>query len=166
MILGNPYAVIAGLAMLAVLFAGGYGVGHRHAANDCEAGRARTQAAAIERHDQAAAAGDAVELKAARRAEKTEAVFNTIKSGEITYAQTHPAAVCGLDPDGLRLWRDANAGADAVSASELHAGMPAAAAAGERGAGELAVEPHLGGAAVPPVPGPAQGAGGLAGENE
>jgi len=149
-------AVLAGL----VLFVAGYFIGksNEQTANQAEQGKALE--VAVEKHDQAAAAGQVVEQQSEARAAKTEAAFNTIQKGVVTYAQKHlagPGSQCGLDPDGLRLWRAANDGADAGTAGGEDGALPAAAAAGEWKPDGSAGEPRRGGEGVSPVPGSAPG---------
>ena len=160
-----PYRILAAVLVGIGLFLGGYFTGKSNEHNADEAKKGEALETAVEKHDQAEAVGQEVERQSAVRAAKTESVFNGIQQGVVTYAQNHPAADCSLDADGLRLWRAANDGADAEAAGSGQGGMPAAAAAEERQPDGSAGEPRDGGQAVPPVPGPAQGADRLAGEN-
>lgn len=151
------------LALLVVaiaLFGSGFVTGKRAEHNANEARRAEAQQTAIELHNAVAITARTEDAKAVTRAARTEAVFNGITRGALTYAQYHLPAddLCHLDADGLRLWRDANAGADAAPAADGDGAVPAAAATPERHADGSAEQPHRGGEAVPPVPGPTPGA--------
>jgi hypothetical protein len=161
-----PYRILAAVLIGLGLFLGGYFTGKSNEHNADEAKKGEALEAAVEKHDEVAAVGQEVEHQSTVRAAKTETVFNGIQQGVVIYAQKHPAAAdCSLDPDGLRLWRAANDGADADAAGSGQGGVSAAAATGEREHDGSADEPRGGGQAVPPVPGPAQGADHLAGEN-
>lgn len=138
-------AVLAGL----FLFVAGYLTGKSNEQTANQAAQGKALEAAVEKHDQTAAAGQVVEQQSEARAAKTEAAFNIIQKGVVTYAQKHPVAgpgsQCGIDPDGLRLWRAANDGADACTAGGEDGALPAAAAAGEWKPDGPAGEPHRGG---------------------
>ena len=153
------------LVVAIVSSGGGAYLGYRYADNACQAKKEDAQDVAIEVHDGAAQAGQVVERKTARRAAKTEAVFNRVQQGVVAYVQTHSAAVCGLDPDGLRLWNAANQGADSVAAAERDATVSDVAAADDGRADGSADQSHRGGQGVSPVPGPASGLSGLAGDD-
>lgn len=161
-----PYRILAAVLVGLGLFLGGYFTGKSNEHNADEAKKGEALEAAVEKHDEVAAVGQEVEHQSTVRAAKTETVFNGIQQGVVIYAQKHPAAAdCSLDPDGLRLWRAANDGADADAAGSGQGGVPAAAATGEREHDGSADEPRSSGQAVPPVPGPAQSPDHLAGEN-
>lgn len=154
-------AVLIGLG----LFLGGYftGKSNEHNADDAKKGKALETA--VEKHDEAEAVGQEVERQSAVRSAKTEAIFNGIQQGVITYAQTHRPDDCGLDADGMRIWRAANDGADFETSSGGQGGVPSATAAEEQQPNGSTGEPRSSGQAVPPVPGPASSAGQLDGEN-
>lgn len=147
------------------LFFGGYFLGKSDEREDQQARLAVAQGAAIARHDQAAAAGLVVERKVVHRAVKADAYFSQLKLGATRHAQTLPAADCGLDADGLRLWQAASAGPEAAAAGEPDGAMPGAADAGVGGVDGPAEQPHRRDAPVPPLPGPADGAGAMAGDD-
>lgn len=148
------------IVLCALAFLAGYGTGQRAEHNANEANKLRAVEGRIERHNTAAVAGNAAEGQAAARAQTTEKHFQVIRQKEIVYVQNQAGATgCGLDADGLRLWRDANAGADPVAAGAPDAAMPGTAAADERSADRSALQPPHDGAAAAPVPGSSAGAG-------
>ena len=164
----NPLVsrLVTSVAIAAVAFAGGAYLGYHYASNASKAGTADAQTVAIENHDAAAVVGQAVERETVQRAVKTEAVFNGIQLGMISYAQNHPFNdVCRLDDDGLRLWNAANAGADATSSAERDAGMPGIASSSERSHDGSSDQSRRRGDGLSPVQGSAPGAGAVAGEN-
>lgn len=164
-----PYRILAAILLGIGLFLGGYFTGKSSEHNADQAKQGEALEATVEKHDEAATVGQEAEQQSAVRAAKTESVFNGIQQGVVTYAQTHPAADhddhCSLDPDGLRLWRAANDGADAEAAGGGQGGVPAAAATDERPPGGSAGGPRDGGEGIPPVPGPAQSPDRLDGDN-
>jgi hypothetical protein len=160
-------AVLIRIGLAAIVFGAGLYFGYTYERNDCQAEQAEAQVEAVEIHDQAAEAGQEVERQAVRRRVKTDAVFNGIQQGVISYAQTHPVATdCRLDADGLRLWAAANAGADPESACRSDDLVRALAAAGERCDDGSADQSHRRGSGLSPVPGSAPGADRLAGGNQ
>jgi len=160
-----PYRILAAVLLGIGLFLGGYVAGKSNEHNAYQAKQGEALEVAVEKHDEAAVVGQVAEHHSAVRAAKTESVFNGIQQGVVTYAQTHPAAMCSLDPDGLRLWRAANDGADAEAAGGGQGGVPTVTGAAERQPDGSTGEPRDGGAGVSPVPGPAQSPDRLAGEN-
>lgn len=94
------------------------------------------------------------------RVAATETRFRTINREVIRYVQTHDPVDC-LDADGLRLWQDANTGADAPAAASPDYTLRALVDAHIRKVFGFAEQPRGGGAAVSPVPGPAGSAGRL-----
>ena len=157
--------LLAVLVVAIVSSAGGAYLGYRYADNACQAEKLAAQDVVIEEHDDAARAGKVVERETVRRAAKTEAVFNDVQQGVVAYVQTHPAAVCSLDADGLRLWNAANQGADPAAAGERDATVPGVAAGDERDDDGPADQSHRGRQGVSPVPGSAPGLGGMAGDD-
>ena len=158
--------LIMALAAVA-MFIGGYFTGTKAEHNANEAQRAEAQDTAIGLHNAKSIVGERVERETVARTVKTEAVFNGLNQGVITYAQSHPVATdCRLDADGLRLWTAANAGADAQPVAERSAGMPVAAATAERWNDGSAEQSHRGGQGLSPVPGSAPGASQLVEENQ
>ena len=151
---------------LAVAFLGtGAVFGYRYADNACQANQAKALSVVVTEHNEAAGIGQSVARETVRRTVKTEAVFNGIQQGVTSYAQNHPADDCRLDADGLRLWRAANANADALPSSERDAALPGATDAAERRDDGPADQSRRGDEGLSPVQGPAPGAGGLVGED-
>ena len=148
------------------LFVAGYFTGTKAEHNANEAEKKHAQDVATELHNAKSIVGERVERETVQQTTKTEAVFNGINQGVITYAQNHPVADnCRLDDDGLRLWRAANAGADLEPATVGDSPVRTATAAGERGDDGSADQSQRSGAFVSPVPGSAPGADQLAGEH-
>lgn len=144
--------LITALAAVA-LFIAGYFTGIKAEHNANEAQRAEAQQTAIELHNAKTIVGERVERETVQRTVKTEAVFNGINQGVITYAQNHPVATdCRLDDDGLRLWSAANAGADAEPIGERSAGMRGIVTTAERRDDGSAEQPHRNGPGLSPVP--------------
>jgi len=162
-LLTNPYVL---LALLLSLLAGGvavYKMGYRHAENACAAATAAALTRAIEQAD-AVAQQDAEVLVAHEHArERIRTVFQPIRERVTRYVETHAGAAdeC-LDPDGLRIWRAANAGsAEAAAAPQPDYGLPGSSPTTLGTRGGLAGQPRTDGGAVPRVPGAAAGAGGV-----
>lgn len=152
-------------AIIAAICVGAYFFGRTNQHNADQVKQSEVVEKGIEAHDRAAVAGQTAERQSESRKSKTEAVFNDITQREIVHAKQNAAVQCSLDPDGLRLWRAANAGADADAAGDGYAAMPGAAAASQRSDQRSAVESHRGSEGVSPVPGSAPGVDQLAGEN-
>lgn len=116
-------AMAAGLVMLCIVawaYTFGVSVGTsraaaQHLAQIAERDRLSAQAMAAALHQ---AKADAQEAMAAERAHlqaqaKTEARFRVITETVKEYIHANPdLAGCGLDADGLRVWNEANRGAD------------------------------------------------------
>ncbi len=148
------------------LFVAGYFTGTKAEHNANEAEKKHAQDVATELHNAKSIVGERVERETVQQTTKTEAVFNGINQGVITYAQNHPVADnCRLDDDGLRLWLAANQGTNTHPAAVRDAGVPGAAATAERSDDGSADQSHRGGQGVSPVPGSAPGADQLAGEH-
>ena len=94
------------------------------------------------------------------RAAATEARFRTINREVIRYVDTHDPVDC-LQPDGVRVWNDANAGADAPVAAEPGATVPAPAVNRYRAIRERFAQSRRDGAVVSPMPGPTSSPGEL-----
>ncbi|MGO4380357.1 hypothetical protein [Pseudoduganella sp. RAF53_2] len=110
----------------------------------------------IEKHDQKANAGLAVETKTSAKLARTEANFQKLEQRVLNYAQTHAGATdCGLDADGLRTWVAANADDDAGTepASPTDRRLPGPAATAGRTDDKPAEQPCSGCEALPQMPG-------------
>lgn len=152
------------LWLVSLLWAYRFGVGNEQ--NVCEAAKVKPLVQAIEHHDQVAAAGNTIERKTVARVKKTEAIFNGIQQGVFQYAQTHPiASECALDPDGMRLWRAANANTKPDGTGSGHAGMPGAGTAALGQDAGSAGRSRSDGEGIPPMPGTSPGTGELDQEN-
>jgi hypothetical protein len=78
--------------------------------------------------------GIAAEQANAQVQTQIETRTRVLRQEVIRYVQTQPGiASCSLDADGMRIWRDANAGRDTGTdaARQPHAGMPRSSAAGQ-----------------------------------
>jgi hypothetical protein len=142
---GKLLEVIVGLVLLLVLVGGPYYIGRHQAQTACELAAARAQVAAQVAAQSTQARQEAISAQAAATAqtqiERERAHTRTLVKEVTRYVHdTIPAppgaASCGLDADGLRIWRAANAGADgaADAAGGADGTMPAAPAAGQRDA--------------------------------
>lgn len=139
---GKLLEAIVGLVLLLVLVGGPYYVGRRQAQTACELAQARAQVAAQVAAQSAQAKQAAISARAAAQAttqiERERAHTRTLVKEVTRYVHdTIPAppgaAGCALDADGLRIWRSANAGADAAAdaAGGADGAMPAAPSAGQ-----------------------------------
>jgi hypothetical protein len=159
----NPYVLLALLVSMLGVGAFGHWTGHRHEATACAADKADALARAIDQAN-AIARQDAEVLTAHEdRRERIRAAFQKIHEGVTRYVENHAgdAGEC-LSPDGLRLWRAANAGPAAAGAAgepDYSLPGPAAATLGTRAA--LAGQPYGSGGALSRVPGTASGLIGL-----
>lgn len=159
-----PFRLWIMLAAAAALFGSGVYSGHRYASNACAADKVAAIARAIEQAD-AIAKQDAEVLDTHEQGrERVRTVFQTIREEVIRYVENHAgdAGEC-LSPDGLRLWRAANAGPAAAGAAGQPdytlSGGPADATLGTRGA--PAGQPYGSGGELSRVPGTAPGLVGL-----
>ena len=124
------------LVLIAALY-GAYRFGHSVAATECEAGKSKAKTVAIEKHDKAAVAVNAVEKKAAVRADRRDAFFSGLQLEAKTHDKTNPLpGGCGLDAERLRQWNAANAGADVDSAGPADGAARPASAGAEWRAGD------------------------------
>lgn len=161
----SPQRILLALAAAGTLFIGGYFLGKADQRTDDDAAKLKPLQQAIVRHNVAAAAGQAVEQKTVAAVAKTEARFKGIIRGVSQHATQNLqalAADCSLDPDGLRLWRAANANADSEPATSGYGGLPAAGTARLGQDAGLAGQPRGDGQGVSPVPGASPGPDGLA----
>ena len=148
-------AVALGVLIAAILLAGAaYRFGHKNEETANKAEQLQTVEKSIEQHDQVAEIGRTVERKTVARKRATQETFNGIHGEEIKYVRTHADAdaVCSLDDDGLRLWRAANAGADADAAGGGHGDVSGAATTCQREDDGSVGEPPCNGGGVSPVP--------------
>lgn len=159
-LLANPYVLLGLLLLVAAVGAAGYRAGYVRAADACAADKAASLTRAIAQAN-AIARQDAEVLGAhEQQRDRIRTVFQKIREGVTRYVHDHAGAdVECLDPDGLRLWRDANAGTAAAAQPDYTLPGPAAATLGARGG--LAGQPRAGGGALSRVPGTAPGAGGV-----
>lgn len=145
--------VVELLAFLGALYlAYQYGVNHSQLV--CEAAKVQPLVQAIQSHNTKAAAGQRVEKATFAAVAQNNAAFDLLDAEVKKYAEQNRAvADCGLDDDGLRLWRAANAGAGLAGAGQPDGSLPgAAAAAGQRQAGGPAGKPRAGGSDLPQLP--------------
>lgn len=161
-LLTNPYFLLGALLALALSAAAGYKAGYTHAENAAAADKAAALTRAIAQAD-AIALQDAEVLGGhEQKRERIRTVFRTIHDEVTRYVETHAAAGDCLDPDGLRIWRAANAGRfDAASAPEPDFSLSGAAAATLGPRPGPAGQPRPGGGVVLRLPGTAARAGGV-----
>jgi hypothetical protein len=145
--------VVECLVFLALLFAS-YKFGVHNAEMACEAAKIKPLQQSIAVHNAKAARGLQVEKQTVVDVAQTDAVFDQIDMEVKKYEQSHPAAAgCGLDADGLRLWRAANAGTEPDDAGQSDASVSQGTApAGQRQGAGPAGQPHAGGTDLPQVP--------------
>lgn len=160
-LLANPYVFIAIVLALLLAAASGYRAGHTHAAGACAAEKAGALARAIHQAEEIARQDAEVLAAHEQKKERIRTVFQPIRERVTRYVQDHAGAAdeC-LDPDGLRLWRAANAG-DASAVSQPDYSLSGTAAATLDTGGRLAGQPRASGGAVSRVPGTSPGAGGV-----
>lgn len=155
-----PWLLLIGLGLLAGSFTGGYTIGRTNAINACEADKV----AALKRliAEQARLAEQDHEILSTHEAQQTRirTVFQTIRQEANNYALVHRDDSCGLDADGLRIWRTANAG-EAPAAAKPDHGKPGAAPAVLWPNAGPAFQSRRDGSALPRMQGAAPGAGGL-----
>jgi hypothetical protein len=121
---GKLVEFIIAVALLLVLVGGPYWLGLRHARTECELAQARAQVAAQVAAQSAQAKQETISAQSAAQAtmqiERERAQTRTLVKEVTRYVHdTIPAppgaAGCALDADGMRIWRSANAGADAAT---------------------------------------------------
>jgi hypothetical protein len=159
----NPYAQLALLLAMLAVGAAGYRAGVTHAEDACAAGKLAAVSRAIEQANAVAEQDAEVLTGHEQQRERIRTVFQTIRERVSRYVENHAgdAGEC-LDADGLRIWREANAGrAEAASAPEPDYSLPGPAAATIGARGGLAGQPRAGGGVVLRLPGTAPGAGGV-----
>lgn len=161
-LLANPYVLLGLLAAFLFVGAAGYKAGYRHAENAAAADKAAALTRAIAQAD-AVARQDAEVLGGHEtQKERVRTVFRTIHDEVTRYVETHAAAGDCLDADGLRIWRDANAGRiEAASAPQPDYSLRGSAAATLGTRPGPARQPRADGGAVPGMPGAPAGAGGV-----
>lgn len=159
--------VVELLVFLALMFAA-YKFGARNGQLACQAAKVAPLVQSIETHNKKAARAQQVEKKTVAAVAHTDAVFDLIDAEVKKYAEKTAANDdCGLDDDGLRLWRAANAGAEPVGAGQPDGGVSSGvAAASQRQAGGPAGQPHNIRADLPQVPPVVPGAGRLDGGDQ
>lgn len=155
-----PWLLLIGLGLLAGSFTGGYMIGRTHALNACEADKAAALRRLIAEQERLAEQDH--EILSTHEAQQTRirTVFQTIRQEANNYALVHRDDSCGLDADGLRIWRAANDG-EAPAASQPDHGMSGAASATLWANTGPAIQPRRDGSALPRLPGAAPSAGGL-----
>lgn len=162
---GKLLEFIIAAALLIVLIGGPYWLGMRHQrASDtaAQAKAAMLQREALEQAVQQARSAQQLRDQAAVAANQTQQLHiktrtQVLRKEVVRYVSTHPAvSACGLDADGVRLWRAANAGHSAATGAAGSAGgaVPAPADAGQRRAGRSAGQPRTNHGPVLPVQGP------------
>lgn len=161
-LLANPYVLLGLLAAFLFVGAAGYKAGYKHAENAAAADKAAALTRAIAQAD--AVAQQDAEVLGGHEAQKERirTIFRTIHDEVTRYVETHAAAGDCLDADGLRIWRDANAGRiEAATAPQPDYTLrgPAAATLGARPGS--ARQPRADGGAVPRLQGAPAGAGGV-----
>lgn len=109
----NPYLIVIALVALLAAAGGGYGVGYDHAANACEAARAKAVDKALVEYKARASQQNKVAEKLEVDDAKADAVYRTItKTVDRVVERPVYRNVC-LDADGLRNVNAALAGAAA-----------------------------------------------------
>lgn len=146
-------ALVECLVFLALMYAS-YLFGAHNAQLACEAAKVKPMAQAIENHNQKAARAQQVEKKTVTAVAQNNAVFDLLDAEVKKYAEKNTAATdCGLDADGLRIWRAANSGAAPSGAGQPDGSLSGpTTAAGQRQAGGPAGQSHDGGADLPQLP--------------
>lgn len=165
-LLTNPYVLLALLLSLLASGVAVYKMGYRHAENACAAATAASLTRAIEQADAVAQQDAEVLAGHEARRERIRTVFQPIREKVTRYVENHASAAAEcLDPDGLRIWREANAGhAEAAAAPQPDYRLPGPSAASLGTGGGFAGQPRADSGAVSRVPGTAPGAGGVGGE--
>lgn len=158
-----PWLLLGAVLLMAGLFTGGYLLGRDHAATACRADKSAALTRLIAEQARLAEQDREILLTHEARQVRIRTVFHTILQEAGRYALRHHDDSCGLDADGLRLWRAANAG-EAPPAAEPDYGLSGAAAARLGTAGGPVLEPRRDGGALPRLQGTAPGAFGLGGE--
>jgi hypothetical protein len=161
-ILLNPWVWLAFLAWTAFVGAAGWQTGREQARDACDAEKLVSVTRAIEQADAIREQDFEVLSTHEARVEHTRTVFQTIEHEVIRYVQAHPDDVDCLGPDGLRLWRAANANSlEALSSPQSDVAVPGVArprvGQGQGAAGQS----RGGGEAVPRMQGQASGLGGV-----
>lgn len=123
----------------------------------CDAARTRSLEHAIEQADVLAAQDREIDTATAVRSAAVETRYQVINRELIRYVAHPRDPIECLDADGLRLWRDANAGEEPPPGSHPDPPLPAVAAAGLSAGDGPAEQPHRNGAAVSAVPREAAG---------
>lgn len=115
----NPYLLLGAVAWTAFAGLAGWQTGREQAQDACQAEKVTALTRAI-RQAEAIATQDAEVLTANEvERERIRTVFQPIREEVIRYVSDHASATECLDPDGLRLWRAANAGhSEALPAAE------------------------------------------------
>lgn len=164
--LTNPW-VLLGL-LVWTLFVGGasYHQGHKAAVNKCDAKKVEAMKSAIASANKTAEKDNKTLAAHEQARERIRTVFKPIREEVIRYVETH-AADAGecLDPDGMRLWRSANAGdRQTPTAPKPDYTLPGSASAPLGTGGGPAGQPRADGGAVPRMPDATESAGRLGGQ--
>lgn len=120
----------------------------------CEAAKVKPLEQSIKTHNEKAARGQLVEKTTVGAVAQNNAVFDLLDAEVKKYAEKNRAATdCGLDDDGLRLWRAANAGTEPTGSGQPDGSLPGTTAAARQWqAGRAAGEPYDGSAHLPQLP--------------
>lgn len=103
--------LLLSVILASALVAGGYFWGHVAASNECDSGKLQQQNQVIETKEKKQEAGRQVAQEYEDKRSKRSSAFVSIdKRGNKNEANNPSYRTCGLDADGLRIWRDANAG--------------------------------------------------------
>lgn len=159
----NPYVLLALLVFVVAVGAAGYRAGAVHASNACQAEKAEALTRAIEQANTIARQDAEVLGAHEQKRERIRAAFQPIREEVTRYVADHAGAAdqC-LDPDGLRIWRNANAGrVDPPPPAKPDYTLPGPAAATLGAGGGPAGQPRAGGGVLSLVPRTAPGAGGV-----
>lgn len=125
----------------------------------CEGRHAKTQVKAqaqvIDTHDKKEERGHQVEKASVKKQAAQDQFFDRleVEAAHATNNKTESsaAAECVLDAERLRIWRAANAGAEAAGVSSFDRTVPGFATAAERTDQRSGTESPTGGAAISPM---------------
>ena len=159
----NPWLILAAAVALGGTWLAGDRHGHHQEHLSAQAAQAEHLQRAIAQADAQAVIDQGIVAADQEVQTRIQTVYRTITQEVTRYAIAHAADDCGLDADGLRLWRAANDGtAPAPAAAQPDGAVPATDPAHGREAGvQPAAESRPGDAAAATVPGTASEPGGL-----
>jgi hypothetical protein len=159
--------LLLALVLAAALVGAGYWWGDHAATNACEAAKTKVITKAVAIKEKKQAAGRKVAQAYEQDRAELEKTFDSLeKRGDANEAQNPAYDRCGLDADGLRIWRDANDGIESDAGTSAHDGSGAPATTGlGQPAGPVEESPR-GGEDVPPAGEAVPAPGGVDQQNE